>query len=200
MNNFFRWMSGNTVFVILAGLASIISLIISFMNEKWFFWAILSIASLTLILLQFLIYQNELIVRRLDVLYLKVFETSVDLEFNENGNYYSQADVIIAVQSSLTSNTLNAQPKASLYIQYPSQIKIQFSWRDPLIRKEETIDSCKITFPLSNGITFIALRKIHLDQMEEGYFQRSSKKIAIKLDCESLNEARSELINLSTVG
>lgn len=201
MNGFFKWLSGNTIFAIFAGLASIVSLIISIMNDKWYQWTIFSTVLLTLILLIFLIYQNQLIVGRLDVLYLQVFETSVDLEVDDDGSYYSQADVIIAIQSSLTSNTLSCQPKAILHIQYPSQIKMKFFWRDPLIRKEEdTTDSCKIALPLSNGMTFVALRKIYLDQAEEGNFQRSSKKIAIRLDCPSLNQTKDDVINLSTVG
>ncbi|WP_394174022.1 hypothetical protein [Guptibacillus hwajinpoensis] len=208
MKLFYQSISDSPFFTFLGGVASIIGLVISYNNDKIFYWLILTIIVIVFLQLFYLINLNNgmlersnIILGQMDIVSLNVFESKVDLEEKEDGSYASNADIFLVLQSSLTPDILLKKPVALVQIQFPSQLKMKFYYRNHTIKqKEHTNNSCSFEIPLSNGGEFIAIRSIHLKDGEEETFKGSSKKIDISINCAALNQVMSESIPISNVG
>lgn len=208
MKLFFQSISNSPIFTFFAGIASIVGLIISYNNENVIYWLIFTVITLIFLQLLYLINLNNkmlehsgMILGQKDIVNFNVFESKVDLEEKEDGSYASNADILLVLQSSLTPDVLLKKPIALVQIQFPSQLKMKFYYRNHLIQqKVNTNNTCSFEIPLNSGVEFIAIRSINLKDGEEETFKASSKKIDISIQCSILEQVMNESIPISNVG
>ncbi|MED3832377.1 hypothetical protein [Peribacillus frigoritolerans] len=208
MRKFFHSIAFHPIFTFLAGIASIISLTISYNNEQIFYWIIFALIAIIFLQLLYLINVNSKMVEKtnfllgkMDVVNFNIFQSRIDLEEDDEGKYISKADVFLVIQSSLTPDNLLKKPIALVQLQYPSQLKMKFDLRNHLIKqKENTNNSCCFEVPLGTGIEFIAIRSIHLKDGDADAFKASSQKIDITITCPSLEQTLFESVQISSVG
>ncbi|RJS61752.1 hypothetical protein [Bacillus sp. PK3_68] len=201
MNNLLNKLAANAVFVIIAGLASIVSLVVAFINDKQILWIILTINSFLLLVVWKLVSQNSVILGRLDNIDFYVLQREIELEEDEDEKYVSKGDVILALQASLSQESLSAQPQATIEISYPSQLQIEYIFNSERIRRDSAnSDKSKFNISLSHGISFIALRSISIGKENENDFLRSSRQIIVKVQSDLLSESKEEIIPVSLVG
>ncbi|PEA92930.1 hypothetical protein CON66_27255 [Bacillus cereus] len=208
MKSFYQSISNSPFFTFLAGIASVIGLIISYNNDKIFYWLIFTLIVIIFLQLLYLINLNNkmlnhssMVLGKMDVINFNVFESKVELEENEEGSYVSNADIFFVIQSALTPDTLLEKPVAIVQIQFPSQLRMKFYYRNHLIKQiENTNNTCSFEIPIGKDSEFIAIRSIHLKVGEEETFKASSKKIDVSITCSVTGQAMNESIPISSVG
>ncbi|MCA1020020.1 hypothetical protein LCM26_16945 [Bacillus stratosphericus] len=209
MNSFFKSISNSPIFTFLGGAASIVGLIISYNNDRVYYWFIFTFITLIFLQLLYLININnkmlvhsDKILKQKDLLNFYVFDSKVDLEEKKDGSYASNADIFLVLHPSLTPDALMKEPVAKMQIQFPSQLKMNFYYQNNLIQQiENTNNTCSFQIPLNSEVEFLAIRSIHLKDGEKSAFEASSKKIDISVECSILEQqVPSKSIPINNVG
>lgn len=198
---FFHNFAESKALIVISSLASIISLVISIINESFFLWIILTISLTTLLFLIRLVFINSIFISELDTVNLYVFDSAIELEATETDDYISNNDLIIAIQANIAPKTFNQQPQGELKISFPSQLKTDFYWRSDIIKKtNETNDSCTFSISLKSGITFISLRSFLVREEQFQDFLSSRKCVEVQFQTDISSTSKKETIFISTVG
>ncbi|MEK4205490.1 MULTISPECIES: hypothetical protein [Paenibacillus] len=194
MNRFYDILSKNSLFVFLSGLASLISLGVSIINDKFVLWAILSLCFFVLIILINLVRQNSKMLRRLDELNYHIFNQNVDLEYNEESEkYISESPITIVMTSFLTQEAASRKPTVTIEINYPSQLSVDYNFSNEYIIKEESnSNNTKFKVFLKSEAIIITIRSLSLSKERESEFLQSSKKINITFESELFSETKLE--------
>lgn len=199
--DFFSNLADNKILFLITSLASLISFFIAIINQNFLSYILLTITITTLLFLIRLISINSNFISELDNVNLYVFDSSIELEIDENENYVSDNDVIIGIHTHLSPKTFNMQPQGEIKIVFPSQLKINFYWRSDQLKKiNETNDSCTFSISLKSGMTFISLRAFAIK--EESYidFLSTQKCLEIHFNNNINPTVKVEKIFISTVG
>ncbi|MGV2941464.1 hypothetical protein AB5I83_17810 [Mesobacillus sp. LC4] len=203
MSQFINRLSKSPNLLVGGSLASLISLpvslVLSYLNENLFMWSLLTINIFILILLFILVKQNSRVLGRLDQVDYYIFNKNIDLEFDENlDKYVSKSDIILVLNSSLTTETIASKPFVEIQLSYPPQLQIDYNWTsEQILREEAKSDSSKFKISLVSGVVIIALRSLCLEKDQEKAFSETSGKIQIAIESELLSESRKEVIPVS---
>ena len=203
LNRLYDSLSKNPTFVILTGLASLISLVVSVSvsvkNEGFLLWIIFSICVFILIFLTKLVKQNSRMLRRLDDLNCDVFSQNVDLEMDEDNLVYaSQSPIIIVLTSFLTPEIASKKPTVLVQVDFPSQLSLDFNYSTDYISREEiSSNRMKLRVTLKSEAIIITIRSLGLSKEFAADFLKSNKLINITFESELLLETKSESILVS---
>lgn len=199
--NFLDTISKNPLFAVVTGTVSLVSFFAALYMNFALDWAILTITFLTLVLVFALLKQSQIIAGRMDILNIDILDTTLELEAKNDSNYYANCDIVLALHSHLTAEMIRCQPTAELQVHFPSQLHIEFFFRDQSIRKSnQRNDSCTFHIPIRSGANFISLQSIMLKEQNEPDFQKSSRKINFQLQCRELAMNYNESVEVSTIG
>ncbi|MES9745487.1 hypothetical protein ABWK24_25800 [Priestia megaterium] len=199
MNKLYDSLSKNAFFIVITGLCSIVSLVISIMNDKFVLWSIFTISIFTLIILIKLVKQNSRMFGRLDDVNCDIFNQNVDLEFEEESEVYiSQLPIIIVITSFLTTETLSKKPTIRMSIDFPPQLDLGFNFStENIVREESSSNSVKFKVALKSEATIVTIRSLSLSKEKEEEFLKTSQKINISFESDLLSESKKESLFVS---
>jgi hypothetical protein len=199
LSNFFESLSKNSYFIIFTGFCSIISLVVTYINDNVVIWSILTISIFTFITLTKLVKQNSRMFRRLDDLNCEIFNQNVDLEFDEDNDIYkSQLPIIIVMTSFLTPETISKKPIVWVQVDFPPQLNLDFNLTTDNITKDTTSsNSVRFKVTVKSEASVMAIRNLSLSKDKETEFSETTKKINIKFESDLLLEPKTENLFVS---
>jgi hypothetical protein len=199
LSNLYDRLSKSAFFIVICGLASIISLVVSFLNEKFILFSILTICLFTCLTLFELVNQNARMFRRLDDVNCDIFNQNIDIEYDEDKDIYiCSSPIIIAMTSFLTPETASKKPTVLVEVDFPSELSLDFNYSTECISREEvSSNSAKFKVTLKSDTIIIAISSLSLNKEKETEFSKSSKKISVTFDSNLLLETKKENLLVS---
>lgn len=199
LNSVLGRVANSSFFIICTGIASLISLIVSVLNDNFLLWAIFTVCLFISILISILVLQNKKMFKRLDDLKYDIFNQNVELEFDEDKNYYySNSPIIMVFTSFLTVETLNNTPFVTVQVDYPSELDIEFNIMSENILKEEAnSNSAKFKILLKAEAIVLIIDNIKLIKEKEEEFIKTSGKINLMFESELFPEVKKESLLVS---
>ncbi|MBR9663719.1 hypothetical protein [Bacillus cereus] len=194
MNKLLSGIASNSVFVVCSGIASLVSLVVAFMNDNLVLWTIFTCCIFIALLMINLVLQNQKMFKRLDDLKYDIFNQNIDLEFDEEKNFYFlNSPIIIVLTSFLTVETLNKNPFVMVQVEYPSELDIEFNIMSENIYKDEAnSNSAKFKVVLKSEAIVLVIENIRLKKDREDEFLRTTQKINITFESELFSENKKE--------
>ncbi len=199
LSKLFDSLSKNSFFIVATGIASLVSLVVSILNDKFILWSIFTFCIFILITLIKLVKQNSKMFRRLDDLNCDIFNQNVDLEYDEKNEIYSsQLPIIIVMTSFLTPETASKNPIVRIQVDFPPQLNLDFNLSTEYITKEEfNSNSVKFKVTLKSEATILTIRSLSLIKEKESEFLKTSQKINIVFESDLLLESKKENLLVS---
>lgn len=199
MSDFLGNLTKSNLFILCTGIASLVSLIVSMLNDNFILWAIFTFCLVNSILIFMLVGKNQKMFKRLDDLNCNIFNSNIELEFDEDKNYYySSSPIIIVFTSFLTTETLNNDPFVTVQVDYPSELDIEFNiMSETILREEANSNSAKFKVTLKAEAIVLIIDNIRLLKDKEDEFLRTTKKINFKFESKLLLENKSESLLVS---
>ncbi|MED1409802.1 hypothetical protein [Bacillus paramycoides] len=194
MNKLLSGIANNSVFVVCSGIASLVSLVVAFMNDNFVLWTIFTCCIFIALLMINLVLQNQKMFKRLDDLKYDIFNQNIDLEFDEEKDFYFlNSPIIIVLTSFLTVETLNKNPFVMVQVEYPSELDIEFNIMSENIYKDEAnSNSAKFKVVLKSEAIVLVMENIRLKKDRENEFLRTTQKINITFESELFSENKKE--------
>ncbi|MFJ7451362.1 hypothetical protein [Bacillus thuringiensis] len=194
MNKLLSGIASNSVFVVCSGIASLVSLVVAFMNDNLVLWTIFTCCIFIALLMINLVLQNQKMFKRLDDLKYDIFNQNIDLEFDEEKKFYFlNSPIIIVLTSFLTVETLNKNPFVMVQVEYPSELDIEFNIMSENIYKDEAnSNSAKFKVVLKSEAIVLVIENIRLKKDREDEFLRTTQKINITFESELFSENKKE--------
>jgi len=194
LNKLLSGIASNSVFVVCSGIASLVSLVVAFMNDNLVLWTIFTCCIFIALLMINLVLQNQKMFKRLDDLKYDIFNQNIDLEFDEEKNFYFlNSPIIIVLTSFLTVETLNKNPFVMVQVEYPSELDIEFNIMSENIYKDEAnSNSAKFKVVLKSEAIVLVIENIRLKKDREDEFLRTTQKINITFESELFSENKKE--------
>ncbi|MFC5603165.1 hypothetical protein [Sporosarcina koreensis] len=188
--------SSHPIFTLIAGLSSLVSLVLSITNDKFFIWVLLTLICAVILLLLFLLNTNSkvlqntnLVIGQMNTVKLDVFQSSLELELSPTGDFISKSDLFIVVSSVCTPEKVEENPNAIVKLQYPSQIKMKFNLGKGIKKLQgQANNTCSFLVELGKGSQFISLNSILVKNEDEQHFKESSKLIEISVSSECFDK------------
>ena len=196
LKNFYNSISNHPFFTFLAGIASVVSLILSIINEKLIYWIIFTLIFIIFLQLLFLIHENSMMIKdtrmiigEMNTIKLDVFNTEIELVPEMTGDFISKSDLIIVISSICTPEIMENNPSAIVKLQYPSQLKMKFVLGNNIERlRGHSNNTCSFKVPLGSGNEFIGITSINVKSTDEQAFKESSKMIDINVTSDYLEK------------
>ncbi|MEC3335012.1 MULTISPECIES: hypothetical protein [Bacillus cereus group] len=194
MNKLLSGIANNSVFVVCSGIASLVSLVVAFTNDNLVLWTIFTCCIFIALLMINLVLQNQKMFKRLDDLKYDIFNQNIDLEFDEEKDFYFlNSPIIIVLTSFLTVETLNKNPFVMVQVEYPSELDIEFNIMSENIYKDEAnSNSAKFKVVLKSEAIVLVMENIRLKKDRENEFLRTTQKINITFESELFSENKKE--------
>ncbi|QWG87556.1 hypothetical protein [Bacillus mycoides] len=194
MNKLLSGIANNSVFVVCSGIASLVSLVVAFTNDNLVLWTIFTCCIFIALLMINLVLQNQKMFKRLDDLKYDIFNQNIDLEFDEEKDFYFlNSPIIIVLTSFLTVETLNKNPFVMVQVEYPSELDIEFNIMSENIYKDEAnSNSAKFKVLLKSEAIVLVMENIRLKKDRENEFLLTTKKINITFESELFSENKKE--------
>jgi hypothetical protein len=189
----------NPFFIVFTGICSVVSLVVSILNDKFLLWLIFTMCLFTLLSVIRLVNQNSRMFRRLDDLNCDIFNRNIDLEYDEDKEkYFTQTPLIIVITSFLTQETAGKNPNMFVTVDYPSQLSLDFSYTTDFISREQVnSNSAKFKITLKSEAIVITVRSLSLSKEKETEFLESDKKINVTFESDLLLATKKESLLVS---
>ncbi|WP_338542314.1 hypothetical protein [Paenibacillus tundrae] len=196
----FRRISENPIFIFIASLSSIVSLIVSYFFNESLNWIILLICFGSFLLIILLNIQNKKIIGIMDRIDLSVSTKSIDLETDNDEIYKSINGFILFYHGTLSQEALKKNPKALITLTAPSQLKLSVQVGKNSFIRNSSNDKHIIETAITNGLDYMIIISFELHQNELNEFEKSSKHLQVNVVCNELELNYSEAILIQTMG
>ncbi|WP_196001972.1 hypothetical protein [Clostridium sp. 1001271B_151109_B4] len=197
MYDILEWLSKSKAFVVISGIASIVSLIGAvFCTSNQLLWCILTLIIIVLILIIGLFSYNKKLLGKLDNVNLHIIGENIELEsdFEEN-IYINKEGAIVIISANLSLDRVNEQHSVTLELRLPPYLEISIDYINGVKSLGGSSDFHKISVPLTKEINYVKIKSFSVASDNYDAFLKTGKKIDVKIESKLIKEDKNDYIS-----